>query len=68
MGRLESAVEWSIKHYGTLNVKWGEILRLKRGQTDLPLSGGPDIVRAIYSKKEKLFIQIISRIIILMIF
>ena len=48
MGRLESAVEWSIKHYGTLNVKWGEILRLKRGQTDLPLSGGPDIVRAIY--------------------
>ena len=53
MGRLESAVEWSIKHYGTLNVKWGEILRLKRGQTDLPLSGGPDIVRAIYSKKEK---------------
>ena len=52
MDRLESAVEWSIKHYGTLNVKWGEILRLKRGQTDLPLSGGPDIVRAIYSKKE----------------
>ena len=52
MGRLKSAVEWSIKHYGTLNVKWGEILRLKRGQTDLPLSGGPDIVRAIYSKKE----------------
>ena len=41
-----------MKHYGTLNVKWGEILRLKRGQTDLPLSGGPDVLRAIYSKKE----------------
>ena len=52
MGRLESAVAWSMKHYGTLNVKWGEILRLKRGQTDLPLSGGPDVLRAIYSKKE----------------
>ena len=52
MSRLESAVKWSIKYYGTLDVKWGDILRLKRGKTDLPLSGGPDIVRAIYSKKQ----------------
>ena len=51
MNRLKKSVEWSKKYYGDVEIKWGDILRLKRGDMDLPLSGGPDILRAIYSKK-----------------
>ena len=35
-------------NYGRLDPEWGEVNRLLRGETDLPISGGPDILRAIY--------------------
>lgn len=35
------------KHYGRLDPALGEALRLRRGDVDLPLSGGPDALRAI---------------------
>ncbi|MEP2989537.1 MAG: penicillin acylase family protein [Parasphingorhabdus sp.] len=35
--------------FGRIDPKWGEVNRLKRGDVDLPLAGGPDILRAIYS-------------------
>ncbi len=38
--------------FGTIDIKWGDIMRLQRGETDLPLSGDPDILRAIYSKEK----------------
>ena len=34
--------------YGRLDPEWGEVNRLVRGDVDLPISGGPDILRAIY--------------------
>ena len=52
MDRLENSVKYYHSIYGRLDVKWGDIQRLKRGDTDLPLSGGPDIFRAIYSQKQ----------------
>ena len=52
MDRLIKSVQWSKKYYGDVEIKWGDILRLKRGKTDLGLSGGPDILRAVYSKKD----------------
>ena len=52
MDRLIKSVQWSKKYYGDVEIKWGDILRLKRGKSDLGLSGGPDILRAIYSKKD----------------
>ena len=52
MGRLEKIVKETIENFGKLDVKWGDILRLRRGDTDLALSGGPDILRAIYSKEK----------------
>ena len=52
MDRLEKSIEYYRSVYGKINVKWGKIQRLKRGDIDLPLSGGPDIFRAIYSRKQ----------------
>ena len=40
-----------IENYGTVNVNWGEINRIIRGDINLPLDGGPDIARAIYTKR-----------------
>ncbi len=34
--------------FGRLDPAWGEVNRLDRGSTNLPLAGGPDILRAIY--------------------
>jgi penicillin amidase/acyl-homoserine-lactone acylase len=36
--------------FGRLDVPWGEVLRLRRGPLDLPLGGGPDVLRAIYAR------------------
>jgi penicillin amidase/acyl-homoserine-lactone acylase len=33
--------------HGRIDVPWGEVNRLRRGDVDLPLSGGPDVLRAI---------------------
>ncbi len=38
--------------FGRLDPEWGEVNRLKRGEVDLPLDGGPDILRAIYADRD----------------
>ncbi len=35
-------------NYGRIDPEWGEVNRLVRGNVDIPISGGPDILRAIY--------------------
>lgn len=35
-------------NYGRIDPSWGDVNRLVRGDVDVPLSGGPDILRAIY--------------------
>ncbi len=35
--------------FGRIDPTWGEVNRLRRGDVDLPLRGGPDVLRAIYS-------------------
>ncbi|MHA7898676.1 MAG: acylase [Henriciella sp.] len=35
-------------NYGRIDPSWGEVNRLVRGEVDVPVSGGPDILRAIY--------------------
>ncbi len=49
MNRLKDSIARTKNEFGKLDVKWGDIQRLNRGNTNLPLSGGPDILRAIYS-------------------
>lgn len=46
---LGLAVEHLMKTFGRLDVPWGEVNRLKRGELDLAVDGGPDVLRAIYS-------------------
>lgn len=38
--------------FGRLDPEWGEANRLKRGALDLPVDGGPDTLRAIYSQSD----------------
>jgi penicillin amidase/acyl-homoserine-lactone acylase len=46
---LQSAVGYLKIRFGRIDVAWGEVNRLVRGEVDLPIDGGPDILRAIYS-------------------
>ena len=34
--------------FGRIDPTWGDVVRLKRGEIDLPIYGGPDTLRAIY--------------------
>ncbi len=36
--------------FGRVDPEWGEVNRLRRGSVDLPVSGGPDVFRAIYGR------------------
>lgn len=40
------------RHFGRLDPGWGELNRLRRGAVDLPVSGGPDVLRAVYGRRE----------------
>jgi acyl-homoserine lactone acylase PvdQ len=52
MDRLTEVIKWTKAAFGKIEVKWGDIQRLQRGKTNLALSGGPDILRAVYSKQK----------------
>ena len=47
---LRDAVSHLNAHWGRLDVPWGEVNRLRRGELDLPLGGGPDLLRAVYTR------------------
>ncbi len=38
--------------FGRLDPPWGDVNRLRRGNVDLPVNGGPDTLRAIYTVGE----------------
>jgi penicillin amidase/acyl-homoserine-lactone acylase len=44
---FRDAVKLLKKHFGRLDPTWGEVNRLRRGDLDLPLGGGPDTLRAV---------------------
>jgi acyl-homoserine-lactone acylase len=43
---LIDAAQYLVEHFGRLDVPLGELLRLRQGKVDLPLDGGPDVLRA----------------------
>jgi acyl-homoserine-lactone acylase len=49
---LADVTAFLMKHYERLDPPLGDALRLQRGTVDLPLSGGPDLLRAIYWKRD----------------
>lgn len=44
---LEKATAYLTSHFGALDVALGDLIRLRRGVVDLPLTGGPDAMRAL---------------------
>ncbi|MBV7256982.1 acylase [Pacificimonas sp. WHA3] len=45
---FREAVDYLIRHHGRIDVPWGEVNRLSRGDQSWPLDGAPDILRAAY--------------------
>ncbi|MEM6708445.1 MAG: penicillin acylase family protein [Pseudomonadota bacterium] len=46
---LQQAIRDLRVGFGRIDPSWGEFMRLRRGDVDLPLNGGPDTLRAVYS-------------------
>ena len=49
---FQRGVTFLMDHYGKVEVPLGELERLHRGTVDLPLGGGPDLMNAVYTKKD----------------
>ena len=47
-GVFTTCVDDLIAAHGDVEVPWAEVNRLRRGEVNLPLAGGPDTLRAIY--------------------
>lgn len=43
---LAKAVEHLLRHFGRIDPPLGDVIRLRQGQTDLPMDGGGDTLRA----------------------
>ncbi len=50
---FEQAVKYLMLHHDTLEPTWGEVQRLQRGDVDVPLGGGPDVLRAAYAERQE---------------
>jgi acyl-homoserine-lactone acylase len=48
---FKAAVALLTKHFGSVTVPYGKIYRLIRGDKNLAISGGPDILRAVYGSE-----------------
>jgi acyl-homoserine-lactone acylase len=51
LASYRAAVAWLVDAHGRVDVPWGEVNRLRRGDLDLPLDGAPDVLRAIYGER-----------------
>jgi penicillin amidase/acyl-homoserine-lactone acylase len=49
---LREAIQTLKTHFGRLDPEWGEVNRLRRGQVNLAIDGGPDTYRAVYGKPQ----------------
>ncbi len=47
---LREAAEVLHQHHGGLEVPWGEVNRLRRGDVELAVAGGPEILHAVYGQ------------------
>ena len=52
LASLKASAELLMTHYGTLEVPWEQVNRLQRGEVDLGIGGGPDILHAVYGSIE----------------
>ena len=50
---LKHSASLLIQHHGVLEIPWKSVNRLVRGNTDLGLGGGPDILHAVYGEVQE---------------
>jgi penicillin amidase/acyl-homoserine-lactone acylase len=50
---LRHAINTLKTHFGRIDPEWGQVNRIRRGQLDLAIDGGPDIYRAVYGVAQK---------------
>ena len=50
---LRHAINTLKTHFGRIDPEWGQVNRMRRGQLELPIDGGPDIYRAVYGVAQK---------------
>jgi penicillin amidase/acyl-homoserine-lactone acylase len=50
---FRSAVDHLMTHFGRIDPPWGDVNRLVRGSRSWPLSGAPDVLRAVYGEVEE---------------
>lgn len=50
---LRNAKAYLLEHFGRIDPSYGELNRLRRGQQEWPVDGGPDILRAIYTDPDE---------------
>jgi len=48
---FRTAVRWLMQHHGSVDVEYGVVNRLVRGELNLPIGGGPDTLRAVYAHR-----------------
>ncbi len=50
---MAAALRWSVdyltRHHGRIDPRWGDVSRLVRGDVNVEIDGGPDVLRAIYA-------------------
>lgn len=49
---LSDAQQTLLAHFGRIDPKYGDVNRLRRGEQEWPLDGGPDVLRAIYTQAD----------------
>ncbi|MDP1632930.1 MAG: acylase [Caulobacter sp.] len=47
---LRASITLLKDHFGRIDPEWGQVNRLRRGAVDVPIDGGPDVLRAVYGK------------------
>lgn len=53
MDAFTEAVKTLNDHFGRIDMPWGDVNRLIRGDVDLPIGGGPDILHATYGELQE---------------
>lgn len=49
---LRDTAQDLMSRFGRLDPEWGQVLRMQRGEVDVPLEGGPDVLRAAYADRD----------------
>lgn len=52
INKMKEGIQFLTENYGSINVPLGTVQRLKHGAANLPLGGGPDMLRAIYTSND----------------